>query len=313
MDSVDPNAAEYGAEPASLSPTSVDLGLSAAQPFQFACERCGHCCTAGSGFVWVEDDEVDRLADRLGLTRGQFLDRMTRTVVDPASGVMRLSLRETNPGTSGGQCVLLEGRSHCTVYDDRPKHCADFPYWPSVMSGGTGFESARSICPGIQVVVDSSTREAAFERLRALYEELEAEINALSPRCELSGLCCRFEEAGHELWATALETDYALSQHPELSEPEAPGRCPYHVGGRCTAREGRALGCRTYFCDERTTDTLEDVHERYLRRVRDIERELGYPAAYSAFPAALATRSKAALKRSENSSADLGNSDSSES
>lgn len=272
----------------SSAPDLTDPGLRAALPFRFACHRCGHCCTAGSGYVWLEEDEVGRLAARLGLERGLFLTRMTRTVQDPMSGAMRLSLREQS--ASGGRCVLLEGESHCSVYEDRPRHCSSFPYWPSVLAGGEAFESARSICPGIQVLVDEETRALAFARLRELYLEIEQQIDRLQPRCELSGFCCRFEEADHRLYATALETDYALAAHPDLPEPEAPGRCPYHVGGRCTAREGRALGCRTYFCDERTTEELEALHERALARIRIIERETGYPASYTLFPAALQAR-----------------------
>ena len=133
-------------------------------------------------------------------------------------------------------------------------------------------------------------RAAAFEKLARLYESLDEEVAELSPACEASGLCCRFEEAGHELFATGLEADYAAALHPRAPGPEATGRCPYHNQGLCTAREGRALGCRTYFCDSRTTVALEELHGTYLDRVREIETQTGYPAAYGRFPALLAGR-----------------------
>ena len=105
-----------------------------------------------------------------------------------------------------------------------------------------------------------------------------------------SGVCCRFEEAGHELFATALEADFAAERHPDAPAPEAEGRCPYHVRGRCTARAGRPLGCRTYFCDRRTESVLAEAHEHFLREVRRIEVEEDYPVAYGRFPALLAAR-----------------------
>lgn len=264
----------------------AEPGLAGVVPFRFACHRCGNCCTHGSGHVWLEEHEPARLARRLGLDEQVFLREHVRRVRDPRSGELRLSLRET----PAGRCVLLEGRDHCTVYEDRPGHCARFPYWPSVLEEREGFEAARAVCPGIAPVVSEEVRERAFARLEALYAEFEAYLALVRPVCIGRGVCCRFEEAGHELFATGLEADYAAHRHPDAPEPEAPGRCPYHVAGRCTAREGRPLGCRTYFCDRRTTDVLEAAHEEFLGRLRAIEREEAYPAAYARFPELLRAR-----------------------
>lgn len=223
------------------------------------------------------------MAARLGMDPGAFEEAYLRTVPDPRSGELRRSLREDE-----GRCSLLEGSNHCRVYEARPAHCAAFPYWPSVMEDVEGFERARAVCPGIAVEVEAEQRAQAFEALETIYAEAEEEIERLAPRCELSGLCCRFDEFGHELFATALEADYAVARSPELPAPDGPGRCHYHQEGRCTNREGRALGCRTFFCDERHTEELEDLHARLLARVRAID----YPAAYGRFPALLEARGK---------------------
>jgi Fe-S-cluster containining protein len=132
--------------------------------------------------------------------------------------------------------------------------------------------------------------EVVFGELEDLYREVEEQVTGLSPRCEMSGVCCRFEEAGHELFATGLEADYAVHRHPQGEEPEAPGRCPYHVKGLCTAREGRPLGCRTYFCDDRTEEALLDVHEVFLRRIRSLAERAGYLPTYGRFPAMVLER-----------------------
>ena len=260
-------------------------GLEGVVPFTFECHRCGHCCSGGSGYVWVEEAELAGLAGALGMEVDSFRERYVRRVRDPRTGALRLSLRE-----EGGRCALLVGTNECSVYAARPEHCQRFPYWPSVLEDEEGFEEARSTCPGIAVVVDEEVRERAFAALEALYAELEEFVERARPVCIQRGVCCRFEEAGHELFATALEADYAAARAPEAPGPEAEGRCPYHVEGKCSARSARALGCRTYFCDANTESVLAEAHEHFLGRVRQIERETGYPAAYGRFPALLAAR-----------------------
>lgn len=262
-----------------------DPGLEGVVPFSFSCQRSGRCCTFGEGHVWLEEGEIETLAAILDMKPAAFIARHVRQVPDPKSGQLRTALRDEQ-----GRCVLLEGTRDCTVYEQRPVHCRTFPYWPSVLDDPSGFENARAVCPGIAVIVPEDLRERAFAELEALYAELEVELNELSPRCELSGLCCRFEEADHELYATGLEADFTADRHPQAPEPEAEGRCPYHVAGRCQAREGRPLGCRTYYCDDSKREGLEALHESYLARVRELESGLGYPASYGLFPAMVGAR-----------------------
>ena len=239
--------------------------------------------------MWLADGESTVLARSLGLDEQAFAERYVRRVPDPRSGAERLALRERPVGEGGG-CVLLEGRNHCRVYAQRPEHCRAFPYWPSVLCSRAGFERARALCPGIRPEVDEGTRQRAFAELEALYAEVDAFVERSRSVCIRRGTCCRFEDAGHELFASGLEADHAAARCPDAPAPEAPGRCPYHVGGRCTAREGRPLGCRTYFCDRRTESVLAEAHEHFLGRLREIERRHGYPATYARFPALLAER-----------------------
>ena len=284
-----------GEDPLADHPNERDPGLDGVVPFRFACHRCGHCCSGGTGHVWLEEGEAARLAARLGMSEEAFQRRHVRVVPDPRTGALRPSLRKREEGVgqtggAGGRCSLLEGADHCTVYADRPRHCRSFPYWPSVLTERGAFEHARAICPGIAVTVDDATRRAAFARLEALYAEVDAFVAEARPVCIRRGVCCRFEQAGHELFATGLEADYAAARHPTAAAPEAPGRCPHHVAGRCMAREGRPLGCRTYFCDRRTESVLAEAHEHFLRALRRIEADLGYPTSYGRFPALLAAR-----------------------
>ncbi len=258
-------------------------------PFRFHCHRCGHCCSGGEGRVWLEDGEIEPLARRLGLDADTFVRSYVRSVFDAESGRQRLSLRERTEG-EGGPCVLLEGANHCSVYLDRPRQCQSFPFWPNILSDAAAFERARATCPGIAPVVAAEKRALAFAALERLYAEFEALLERARPVCILRGVCCRFEEAGHELYATGLEADYAAARHPDAPPPEAEGRCPYHVRGRCTAREGRPLGCRSYHCDTHTESVLAEAHEHFLKAIRRIERDTGYPPSYGRFPALLRAR-----------------------
>lgn len=268
----------------------VDPGLEGVVPFQFSCHRCGRCCTGGEGYVWLAEGEAEAMAAALHMTAEAFRERHVRTVPDPNEpGAMRETLRERSEG-DGGRCTLLEGSNHCSVYEARPEHCKTFPYWPSVMETTDGFERARATCPGIKVEPTEKQRQEGARRLAEIYAELDELLAAVRPVCLARGICCRFEEADHILYATGLEADHAADTLPDAPAPEAEGRCPYHVGGKCTAREARPLGCRTYFCDPSMRDALEATHERFLGRIREIERDLDYPAVYAPFPALLADR-----------------------
>lgn len=252
-------------------------------PFRFQCQRSGRCCRVGAGFVWLQESELASLAKAAEMELQAFVRECVRQVPDPRTGELRLALRE-GIGLQADRCRLLDGHNDCTVYEHRPAHCRDFPLWPSVLNDAEGFERARQVCPGIRVEPEPDKRALAFAELEALYTELQAEINRVEPACVMSGLCCRFEEADHELYAGALETDYAVHCHPEAPAPEAPGRCPYHVKGRCTARKGRPLACRTYFCDESKEDECFDLHEVFLKRLREIEKTYGFERTYARFP-----------------------------
>ncbi len=124
--------------------------------------------------------------------------------------------------------------------------------------------------------------ETALAELRKLYADLDEEVLATGAVCRLSGACCNFPEYGHTLYATGLEADYILRGVPPGEFRSADeDLCPFWVDRRCSIREHRALGCRSYFCDRSTTDSLQAIHEKYLARIRDIERRHGIAPRYA--------------------------------
>ncbi len=109
-------------------------------------------------------------------------------------------------------------------------------------------------------------------RVRAVYAAADAAVAAAGPRCDASGRCCRFKEYGHTLFISHFEAELLLEAAPPFDQPASPDGCPFQVGGLCTARDARPLGCRIYFCDPTYQDTGNRITEEAiaeLKRVAD--------------------------------------------
>ncbi len=105
---------------------------------RFTCTQCGNCCTGEPGFVWVTEEEIQRLADHLELTIDQFGSRYLRRV---ESG---LSLIE-HPN---GDCVFFDRTLGCTVYEARPIQCRTWPFWDENLESKEQWELTCEVCPG---------------------------------------------------------------------------------------------------------------------------------------------------------------------
>ncbi len=122
----------------------------------------------------------------------------------------------------------------------------------------------------------------ALAGLRRLYDELAEELRGVGPRCEMSGRCCDFKRSGMTLFATDLEIA-ALAATTPLVAPTDPELCPWWKGGLCTAREGRPLGCRLYFCDTTKAAELEELSLRYHARLKQLHDATATDYRYSPF------------------------------
>lgn len=125
--------------------------------------------------------------------------------------------------------------------------------------------------------------DAVRDPLRALYAELDADVAAAGPRCDVSGRCCRFEQYGHTLFLSAPEAALLRADAPPPARPLDDGAtCPWQDGrGRCTARDARPLGCRVYFCDPAYQDRGRELAERYVGRLKRLTESRGWPWAYA--------------------------------
>ncbi len=123
---------------------------------------------------------------------------------------------------------------------------------------------------------------AARDGLVELYRDLDRELAALQPRCELSGRCCDFRANGHVLFATDLELSHLAATLPP-SEDGPADLCPWWKAGRCEAREGRPLGCRLYFCDPTKQRELLELSQRFHDRLKRLHESTSAPYRYDRF------------------------------
>ena len=133
-------------------------------------------------------------------------------------------------------------------------------------------------------------REGALAALEQLYRRLDADLDRVGPRCERSGRCCDFPTSSLTLFATQLEIDHLLEQVGAPPRPQRDGWCPWYRERLCVAREGRPLGCRVYFCDERVAGELERLSASYHEQLRRLHDESGRAYHYAPFLELVAQR-----------------------
>jgi Fe-S-cluster containining protein len=123
----------------------------------------------------------------------------------------------------------------------------------------------------------------ARAELRTLYDDLDAEVAKLGPICQLSGRCCHFEEYGHTLFLSNAEVQFLLEVAPEPSRALDQGKtCPWqNASGHCTAREGRPIGCRVYYCDPHYERRAHDISERFIAQLKELSDRHGLAWNYA--------------------------------
>jgi hypothetical protein len=105
----------------------------------FSCTRCGACCSGAPGYVWVNEEEVAKIAEFRGETPQQCGRKHVRQVGTA------LSLTER----PNGDCVFYdrEGRG-CTIYPVRPRQCRTWPFWHSNIRTREAWQETCRVCPG---------------------------------------------------------------------------------------------------------------------------------------------------------------------
>ena len=137
---------------------------------RFSCTRCSSCCRKESGFVYLSELDLCRLAKVFQMDYTSFIKTWCRWVPFD-SGRERLSLREK----SNFDCIFW--KDQCTVYESRPLQCRTFPFWDSVLCSREAWENTGKGCPGINTGAPHGKDEIE-SCLRQMENELVVERNA---------------------------------------------------------------------------------------------------------------------------------------
>lgn len=104
---------------------------------RFECQRCGTCCTGAPGTIYVDKNEVDRIAKYLSIRTPCFIEKYLYPF---RAGY---SIREY----SDGRCFFYN--DGCTVYPVRPSQCKAFPFWVENLRSPKKWQRISKKCPGI--------------------------------------------------------------------------------------------------------------------------------------------------------------------
>jgi uncharacterized protein len=106
---------------------------------RFECTQCGDCCTGAPGFVWVNQEEIDALAAKIGITVDEFEKKYVRKI-----GIRRSLVEFPN-----GDCVFFDTeKRNCSVYEARPRQCRTWPWWNSNLQSEKAWKETCEVCPG---------------------------------------------------------------------------------------------------------------------------------------------------------------------
>ena len=105
----------------------------------FTCTGCGNCCTGAPGVVWVNDEELEQIAELLDKPVGEIRLFHTRYYGN------RLSLKEY----ANGDCTFFEPETRkCRIYPVRPRQCRTWPFWRSNLESPETWKEVQKTCPG---------------------------------------------------------------------------------------------------------------------------------------------------------------------
>src|SRR5512134_3825533 len=111
----------------------------------FDCKKCGGCCY-GEGGIVLRPEEIERIADFLGLSAESFVARH----VEERHG------RRYVRSAPSGYCNFFDHEGQCLIHPVKPGRCSLWPFYPALVKDRATWNHAKEGCPGINP-------EASFE------------------------------------------------------------------------------------------------------------------------------------------------------
>jgi hypothetical protein len=104
----------------------------------FECLICGECCY-GEGGIFLEEEEIKRIASFLGITQEVFVSQSC----EERHGRIYV---KTGPD---GFCIYYDMDRGCLIHPVKPERCSLWPFYPAIISDKENWEQAKDACPGI--------------------------------------------------------------------------------------------------------------------------------------------------------------------
>lgn len=106
---------------------------------RFKCTGCGKCCTGSPGYVFLSNQDLERLSAHFHLTQEEFTQKYTRYIDGQYALLDRAQTYD---------CIFLQN-NQCTAYEARPTQCRTFPWWVHHLRDQNDWEEAGKRCEGI--------------------------------------------------------------------------------------------------------------------------------------------------------------------
>lgn len=109
---------------------------------RFQCQGSGQCCISRGeyGFVFLTLQDRRNLALKVGLSTLAF----TRKYCTKLGPAYHLKEDPARP-----ECMFLEKKNRCSVYEARPVQCRTWPWWPETMGAKAWKKEVAGYCPGV--------------------------------------------------------------------------------------------------------------------------------------------------------------------
>lgn len=104
----------------------------------FRCKMCGHCCH-GESTVSMAEWEQQRIADRLGISVSELLERYCVVLKN------RVEMKIVD-----GHCIFYGADGRCQIHEVKPFPCKQWPLHPSILGDPKAWEAIYKDCPGFK-------------------------------------------------------------------------------------------------------------------------------------------------------------------
>lgn len=109
------------------------------------CMECqGNCCVGESGYIWINPQEMQELANHLNLTIDELKERYLIKIK------YKYSIKEVQLSQDNNACIFFDIiNKRCSIYEKRPTQCRTFPFWEYFKDKP---QEVQKECPAIKII-----------------------------------------------------------------------------------------------------------------------------------------------------------------